>query len=58
MAKQIKDFLGLGKNLEIEDWKKEKRTYFLDDVVENNPTKIYPRCNYRNLEILKTHNVD
>jgi len=53
MAKQIRDFLH-----PKHEWKEEHRDYYLDDVVENNPAKICPRCNYADLEVLHTHNVD
>lgn len=53
MAKQIKDFIS-----PKEKWKPEHRDYYLDDVVENDPTKVCPRCNYRDLKVLHTHNVD
>lgn len=53
MAKQIKDFL-----YPKEKWEKEHRDYFLDDVVENDPTKVCPRCSYRDIKILHTHNID
>lgn len=53
MAKQIKDFL-----LPEKKWKREHRDYFLDDIVENDPTKICPRCNYRELKRLHSHNLD
>ena len=53
MAKQIKDFI-----FPKEKWEKEHRDYFLDDVVENDPRKVCPRCNYMDIEILHTHNVE
>ena len=56
MAKRIRDFLGLSK--EGEKWKEEHRNYYLDDVVENDPRKVCPRCNYREIRSLHTHNVD
>lgn len=33
-------------------------TYYLDDVLEKNPTKYCPNCTSTKIEILHTHNVD
>lgn len=33
-------------------------TYYLDDVLEKNPTKYCPNCTSTHVEILRTHNVD
>lgn len=56
MAKTIGEYLGkagFGKK-----YPEENRSYFLDDKLEENPTRICPRCSFGGVERLHTHNVD
>jgi len=57
MKKTLGEFLGCPQGNK-DQWPKEQRTYYLDDVLENDPTKFCPRCDSRTVRSQHTHNLD
>ena len=55
MAKTIGDFLGGDPN---QKKKPEHKTFYMDDVVDTNPTQYCPSCDSSAITQLRTHNTE
>ena len=54
MKKTIADHLGLNKK----STKQENKTFFLNDVLKNNPQLYCPFCDENEVKSVNTHNLD
>lgn len=51
--RSIEEFLNINKQIN-----QGNRTYYLDDKLEHDPTKICPNCTSYKINILHTHNAE
>ncbi|MDD5192103.1 MAG: hypothetical protein PHH54_01255 [Candidatus Nanoarchaeia archaeon] len=54
MAKQIQEFLGMDEKKD----KPQSKVYYLDDILDKDPTLYCPNCDSCKIQLLHTHNED